>query len=590
MGGIAGLLLAVLVFAPGLAVAEPLARDEVPAPLAPWIDWVLKDAEDAVCPFVHGNAKRRQCVWPSRLTLKLRARDGRFTQEWRVYRKSWVPLPGDLTHWPEDVTVDEARAAVVNMRGAPGLRLEPGRHTIAGSFSWSELPEALPVPAETGLLALELNGKRVPFADRELAGRLWLRRPPEAQEAGSRLDVIVHRRVTDDVPLLLDTRIELKVAGPAREILLGRAVPEGFVPMLLKSPLPTRVEGDGRLRVQVRPGTWQLRLQSRHQGGPVDAIGLGALDAEAPWDAEEVWVFDARNALRVVEVEGVPGIDPQQTTLPADWRHLPAYLMTPGSRMQLTERRRGAADPAPDQLTLARTLWLDFDGSGYTVHDQIQGTLNRSWRLEAAAPMDLGRVAIDGQDQFLSRLDASARAGVEVRQGRVDIQADSRMEQVRSRMPAVGWAHDFQAASGQLNLPPGWRLLHASGVDDVQATWIASWSLLDIFLALVTAMIVLQLYGAVWGGIALAALMLTYPEPGAPSFAWLALLGATALIRVLPQGRAQRSMQLARIGAVAVLALVAIPFAANQARIALYPALEFPRQAVGGEVAWRRED
>ena len=586
MGAIAATFVLLLALAPGVAFAEPLSRDQVPEPLAPWVDWVLRDAPDAVCPFVHGLGERRQCVWPSRLTLTLDARGGRFEQQWRVFRPSWVPLPGDLKNWPEDVTVDETRTAVVNKGGAPGLRLPPGRHTIAGTFSFAELPESLPVPAETGLLGLTLNGRSVPFPDRDLAGRLWLRRQPETQETGSRLDVIVHRRVIDGVPLLLDTRIELKVAGPAREMLLGRAVPAGFVAMSLSAPLPTRVEGDGRLLVQVRPGTWQLALSARHLGGPVEAITLDAFDPEAaPWDAEEVWVFDARNQLRVVEVEGVPGIDPQQTTLPPEWRQLPAYLMTSGSQMKLAERRRGDEDPAPDQLALARTLWLDFDGGGYTVHDQIQGTLTRSWRLEVGAPMELGRVAIDGQDQFLSRLEQSDRAGIELRQGHVNIQADSRMEDVRSRVPAVGWQHDFQSASGQLNLPPGWRLIHTSGVDDVRTTWIESWSLLELFLVLVTTMIVAQLYGVAWGAIALATLVLTYPESGAPRFAWLVLLGVSALTRVLPEGRVRGVVQVARLFAIAALALIAVPFAIGQARIALYPALEFPYLAVQGEVA-----
>jgi len=79
-----------------------------------------------------------------------------------------------------------------------------------------------------------------------------------------------------------------------------------------------------------------------------------------------------------------------------DWRDLPAYLVAPGSAMKLVERRRGDADPAPDELVLERTLWLDFDGRGYTAHDAISGRLSRSWRLEMAEPVVLGRVAIDG--------------------------------------------------------------------------------------------------------------------------------------------------------------------------------------------------
>ena len=60
------------------AAAEPLERNEVPPPLAPWVDWALRGAEDSVCPFVHENTERRQCVWPSRLELTLTDSRGRF--------------------------------------------------------------------------------------------------------------------------------------------------------------------------------------------------------------------------------------------------------------------------------------------------------------------------------------------------------------------------------------------------------------------------------------------------------------------------------------------------------------------------------
>jgi hypothetical protein len=48
--------------------------------------------------------------------------------------------------------------------------------------------------------------------------------------------------------------------------------------------------------------------------------------------------------------------------------------------------------------------------------------------------------------------------------------------------------------SGQLHLPPGWRLLHASGVDEVADTWLQRWTLLDIFLVLVIAVAIGRLY------------------------------------------------------------------------------------------------
>ena len=61
----------------------------------------------------------------------------------------------------------------------------------------------------------------------------------------------------------------------------------------------------------------------------------------------------------------MPAIDPQQTTLPDEWKSLQAYAMGPGATMGIAESRRGDSDPVPDRLSLARTLWLDFDGGGY---------------------------------------------------------------------------------------------------------------------------------------------------------------------------------------------------------------------------------
>jgi hypothetical protein len=568
---------------PALAGGEPLAREDVPEPLEPWVDWVLLDHEDAVCPSVHGDAQRRQCVWPSHLSLELTTSGGRFHQQWRTHRRLWVPLPGDAGFWPQDVAANGAPALVVARGGVPSVQLEAGLHRVTGRFQASELPDSLAIPAETGLVTLTRLGERVTEPDRDQSGRLWLRRQRDEAEGETRLDVIVHRRVIDTLPLQLETHIELRVSGPAREVLLGQALLPGYVAMALDAPLPARIEPDGRLRAQVRPGTWQLQLRARSREAPVAEIALG--DTGEPWDADEVWVFEGRSDLRVADVQGVEAVDPQQTRLPDAWKHLPAYLMEAGSRMQLVTRRRGDADPAPDQLTLVRRFWLDFDGNGYTVSDRLSGTLSRSWRLEVAPPMELGRVAIDGKDQFLSRLEDDAAAGVEVRQGRLELEADSRMNGVRGRIPATGWRHDFQRVSGTLHLPPGWRLFHASGVDDLDTTWIRHWSLLDIFLVLVTTMIVGQLFGRSWGGVAFAALVLTYPEPGAARYVWLLVLATIGLLRVVPEGRFRTSMTLARVVALTLLVLVTLPFLVQQARLALHPALERPHDVLSGSGA-----
>ena len=139
-------------------------------------------------------------------------------------------------------------------------------------------------------------------------------------------------------------------------------------------------------------------------------------------------MFEARPALRLVSVEGVPAIDAQQTELPQAWRSLPAYLLRPGETMKLVQRQRGDEEPAPDRLSLDRTWWLDFDGSGWTIQDGISGTLSSSWRLEMGPETVLGRAAVDGQDQFITRLGPDAPRGIELRQTQVSLQADSRID------------------------------------------------------------------------------------------------------------------------------------------------------------------
>ncbi|MHB8877006.1 MAG: hypothetical protein ACYC8T_25195 [Myxococcaceae bacterium] len=494
-----------------------------------------------------------------------------------------MPLPGDDKRWPQDVKVNGQGAVVAPRGGVPSVFLPKGDPMVTGTFAWDSLPESVQIPAETGLLSLSVKGAAIALPNRDEQGRVWLQKAA-TQEEGEKLELIVHRKVTDDIPLFLTTRLELNVSGKNREVVLGKALPSGFLPMALNSPLPARVEPDSRLRVQVRPGTWTIELVARGDG----ALGmLSRPKPEGPWrEGEEIWVFESRNDLRLVTVEGVSAIDPQQTSLPEDWKRLPAYPMKLEDTLVLEEKRRGDSDPAPDQLTLNRTLWLDFAGTGYTVQDNLTGSLNRAWRLEMAPPTTLGRVAIAGRDQFITKLEEPGKtpnSGVEVRQGQVSVTADSRIggEVDISDIPAVGWNHDFHQVSGVLHLPPGWRLFHASGVDYVPTTWLKHWSLLELFLALIISLAVGRLFGWPFGALALVTCALIFPEEDAPKYVFLAVLAGEALVRVIPEGKVRWVFQVYRLGALGVLTLIAVSFLVQHVRVGMYPALEHPYQQMG---------
>ena len=218
---------------PVLSAGEPLLRSQVPEPLSPWIDWVLRGSEDASCALVLGSADTRLCRFPARVELDMGELFGRFRSEVRLDVASWLRLPGDAALWPQDVEVDGEPASVLPREGSPSVWLEAGRHVATGSFGYSSLPEGIVVPPDTALLSLRVAGAAVERPRRDPDGRVWLRERSTPDSKESRIDVAVNRRVRDSIPLELETRIELRVSGTAREVSLGPVLPAGLVPLEL---------------------------------------------------------------------------------------------------------------------------------------------------------------------------------------------------------------------------------------------------------------------------------------------------------------------------------------------------------------------
>jgi len=559
------------------AHAAPLAPNEVPEPLKPWVPWVLHDDKTASCATLFGKDTERRCAWPERLELDLTEKGGTFKQTWQVDAPLSVPLPGDDKRWPLDVKVNGRAEPVSVQDGKPTLRLGPGVYKIQGTFRWESLPEAITVPPETGIVELTLRGQAVPFPNLTTQGQLFLAKTKAEDGQGARLEIVVHRKLTDQVPLRMITRIVLNVSGKSREVLLGRSLPAGFVPMALNAPLPVRIENEGRLRVQLRPGTYTIELTSRAPG-PLTELKRPIEDG--PWrEGDEIWVFEAKPELRAVNIEGVVAVDPQQTSLPDDWKKLPAFIVPKAGTMQLTPRSRGSDEKDFGDLSLQRTLWLDFDGAALSVSDTIQGSVNRATRIDAIRPMVLGRVAMQGRDQFITTLGSEDRAGVEVRQGPLQLTADSRMARDGAELTAIGYDLDFHSVRTTLSLPPGWRLLHAGGVDDVPGTWLKHWTLLELFLVIILGLGAIKLLGPKGGALALVTFVLTFPESDAPKWLWCGVFLFEAVARAVPEGTAKKVLFGVRHAALATIALVAVPFLIAHVRGGIYPALSNPAAA-----------
>ncbi|MCF6253039.1 MAG: hypothetical protein L3J75_17500 [Methylococcaceae bacterium] len=554
--------------------ATPLTEDNVPDLLKPWVNWVLQDEKKFQCPFLYNNFQQKRCSWPGNLSLELNPKQAQFISHWQVYKEDWIFLPGNKKNWPQNVTVNNKPALVMNRHGKPGLKLAAGAHIIQGDFFWEQIPESIAIPYDTGLLNLKINNKVISYPMIK-KGLVWLKESDigknKPKSVENKVGLQVFRKVYDDVPLQLVTYLELEVSGDQREISLPHALLSNFIPISLKSPLPAKIEPNGSLLVQVRPGRWHIELTARH---PHLLTQLTFNVADTQWPKSEIWSFHALPFHRLVEIKNLKALDPSQTNLPRQWKSLPAYLVKQGDTMDFKVIRRGDSEPEPNQLRLKRQLWLDFNGEAYTVADTITGKMTKGWRLNALPETSVGQVKLNGQNQLVTTSIDTRKQGVEVRKGTLKLKADSRINGNISNISAVGWEQNFQQVRAELNIPPGWRLLAASGVDNDPNSWISQWTLLDLFLVLIAALAISQLWNIYWGFFALTTLAICWHEPGAPHYIWLNILAAIALIRVLPTGEFQQVLKWYRNICWFSLVVIAIPFIVSQVRIGLYPQLE----------------
>lgn len=570
----------------GLLLAAPVSAVEVPPALEAWRGWALHGAESALCPVRDGREVAAQCRWPGRLVLEADAAALRFTQEWTLAAPGRVPLPGGARLRPSAVEVAGRPAAVVmDDAGRPWLSLPIGTHRVQGRIDWARRPASLPVPAEVALISLRIDGETLDRPQRNEDGELEL--GGVQVEEGDALQMETYRLLADGVPQWLATRVDLSVSGSPREQSFPSLLPEGFAPVALDSELPARLESDGRLRLQLRSGRWSLTLLARAMA-PQERFRLPGDDA---WPAQEIWQFRADPQFRVAQLTGLAGVDPNQVGLPG-WIDdlagelpaslldlleqtdtLPAYLFNADDEALLEVSLRGLPAQRPPRLSLQRALWLDFDGAAWRSSDRIVGELGGAARIDLRAPWTMQRAASGERGLLITEGREPGLSGVELRDAEVRVEVDARVPRDGLRQ-ASGWTHGFDSATAQLNLPPAWRLIAATGVDRASGSWWEAWNLLDLFLLSVIALLAWRLGGIPLCALALGYGLLAWHEPQAPRVSVLVLIGMALLARHAGDGRLGRLARGLRALALLGAAVLAIAFAASGLRLALYPQLE----------------
>jgi hypothetical protein len=501
-----------------------------------------------------------------------------FSVRWQVEAATWIPLPGDVDHWPQQATVNNQRQPVVSRDGLPVMRLAPGSYDIAGRIPWHQRPQNIRVPNYIGIVVLSIDGKSVAPVERQQEF-VTLGRSNTAAPVSDSLQIRVFRKLTDGIPAQLETHIEISSSGQAREETLGPVLPEGFAPLSMTSEWPARLDDDGKLRIQVQAGMDELTIKARA------TAPLGKVTARlpaAPWPAQEIWSYEASPDLRVTSAASAIQVDPRQTGAPDGWRSLPAFSLSNGGVLQIDERSRGLGSDEGNRLTLQREAWLDFAGDGWYARDRISGQMLHGWRFDVAAPYVLERAdaanstyspGSSSEALLIARGATPELSGVEWRTPTVDLAAGVRVAKAASTMPIAGWQDTFDRIDTTLHLPFGYRLLAAPGADMASGSWMSQWTLLDAFVCAILVLLAWRFLGAVGAAVSVIYLLLAYQE-GAPFWTLLGVMALALIVRALPQGKLRRWTEGARRVLLLLLVIGALPFLADQLRFALYPQLE----------------
>ncbi len=534
----------------------------------PWEQWVADRHSDLNCPWLISANKEKVCHWPGEFVGEIVDDGMLFDMSVRVFSKeAFVHLPGSKKHWPTNLTVNQQPAAVIDSNGRPKLHLYHGANSIRGKFLWQEIPPAIALSNTIGLVKVIKDGKVLPTSINNNQLILSLHKKTTQRDNKNALKIQVYHAVEDGVPIRLTSIIKLFVSGKSREVTIGQATIAGAKTVYLKSALPARLEEDGMLRVQVKPGIYQITVGSRFSDN-LTTIVTNKISPE--WPRYEYFSFIADPRIREVKISGVKSIDTSLVDIPGQWKAYPTYRLEKSDKLQLQTTIRGDSAAHQNSINIVREIWLSFAGKDAISKDIVSGKMEQGWRLDAAKTVKLGRASVNSRPVLITNFNGNE--GVEIRSPQINLQAVSSIPVVNN-INAVGWQTDAAKLTATIHLPPGWRAVHASGVDGIAGTWVQKWNLWDIFWLMILIAVANKLLGFKGALLMAVTLIFTFHEVLAPNTLWAALLAFIAIIS-LPIGKYKVLLSRLALLPAALLVIAFISIAISSLRLAIYPTLE----------------
>lgn len=504
----------------------------VPDALKPWIEWVTAEER---CPQVSGEKNQSICAWPDALLLEQQSTGSKlqFSQRWEVYKPSMIPLPGDVSSWPEDVQLDGVSLPVVTKEGLPFIQLEKGTHRVTGRFGEAVVKGALRLPTGAALVDYRLGSESL-FVYLDEKNYAWFspigaHTNQHVSPEQDSLSLRVFRKFTDTIPTDVMTTLRLTVSGKKRVVDLGNVLVAGAVPYAINSKLKAGMSDSGKVSVVVQPGVWELTIGAYL---PENAEQWKRTKSEPEfWPSTEYWFFQRVPELYRTKVSGAAVVDAKSIDAPKMWSTLAGFAMPLDGRIKVERVARGTNTTGETRASISRDVWLSLSGDDLFIQDVIQGKARPYSSLTVLDDQFKPQsIYLDNEAQVLIR--SSEGIGVSLRQKNLNARVLGKQDAARQILLPANPYHELQVEklSTRLHLPPGWRVLGAS--DGVLGyTWFSSWTFFQVFLLIIISIAFFRMIGPFWGLFAAVTLGIAFHEPETPIIIWLVLLALIAILR-----------------------------------------------------------
>lgn len=530
----------------------------IPSDVSEWIDWVKKDNFTLNCPTTEN------CVFLPILEIK-RNEFLDFQFKGLNYTKSnWVSLPYSTNKklWPISASINGEKAVIIEKNDIPYIEVSEGEFELSVSYdnNLKKVKEII-LPFQP-LVYANYSNFNISLKDSNLVVD-----SDDREESKTNTTIQVYRKLQDNIPLNLTTLIKIDYSGLAKEIELGKVLPDGFYLSKINSNLKVSFR-DGKYFAQVVPGTHIITVDA-YSPQNIKEISTKAL---INGSGQEIWSIEFNSALRQLKINDVSQIDPNQANVPDNWKGLPAWLVE--GEIGLSSDREGVKVDSPLELTSSKTSWYGFNGNKITTIDNVNTLNNDNQILQIKTDNTKAQfIKINNIPQLIVEKDNYPTVLLPLGNLNIKTQYQSLID---DRIPVFLFNGINTNYNWDMLLAPRNRVLAGTGVEKIEGSWKDSWDLYSLFFLFLLTFGVYKIIGKYVAIICFLSIVFFQTTSVFSWGIWIGILIVMGVLNGIPDKYIEVKKYTRYLGLflLGIITLYSIPFILNEIKSIIHPSLD----------------